>query len=315
MPQGGDLKIKTANQYLDKPIYGYDEVREGDYVVLSVTDTGEGIPAKDLQRIFEPFYTKKVMGRSGTGLGLAVIWGTMKDHQGYINVQSAEGKGSTFTLYFPVTREDISVEAASISVSEYMGKGETILVVDDDESSRNLLAMLLADAGFKVVTAKSGNDAWHLLNGHAIHLVITDQFMPDGDGWSVLKDWSARKIPIILLSAAPPDRPKNLSESLRFADIQLKPLDVNSLLNAIGKILPIEWAATESHDMEENIVQHPPMELLAPIKAMIELGAVTDIAEWLEDFSIQYPQYAPYVSNIAAANLALDFKALRKLIK
>ncbi|MCG6538025.1 MAG: ATP-binding protein, partial [Syntrophales bacterium LBB04] len=100
MPKGGIVTIKTANQYLDKPIHGHDEIREGDYVVLSVTDTGEGISAADLKRIFEPFYTKKVMGRSGTGLGLAVDWGTVKDHNGYINVKSEEGKGSTFTLYF-----------------------------------------------------------------------------------------------------------------------------------------------------------------------------------------------------------------------
>ncbi len=113
MPTGGTATIKTANQYLDKPIQGYDEVREGDYVVLSVSDTGEGISAADLKHIFEPFYTKKVMGRSGTGLGLAVVWGTVKDHNGYINVQSMGGKGSAFTLYFPVTRESISSEAAA----------------------------------------------------------------------------------------------------------------------------------------------------------------------------------------------------------
>ena len=122
MPNGGILTIKTANQYLDKPIQGYDEVREGDYVVLSVSDTGEGIPAADLKRIFEPFYTKKVMGRSGTGLGLAVVWGTVKDHHGYINVQSEEGKGSTFTLYFPVTREEISAEAVASPFPNTWGK-------------------------------------------------------------------------------------------------------------------------------------------------------------------------------------------------
>ena len=127
MPKGGTLTIKTSNQYLDKPIKGYDEVREGDYVVLSVSDTGEGIPVANLKRIFEPFYTKKVMGRSGTGLGLAVVWGTVKDHHGYINVQSEEDRGSTFTLYFPVTREEISIEPVAVSISEYMGNGETIL--------------------------------------------------------------------------------------------------------------------------------------------------------------------------------------------
>jgi signal transduction histidine kinase len=124
MPEGGILTIKTANRYLDRPIQGYDEVREGDYVVLSVSDTGEGIPAADLKHIFEPFYTKKVMGRSGTGLGLAVVWGTVKDHHGYINIQSEEGRGSTFTLYFPVTREDMSSESVAIAISEYMGGGD-----------------------------------------------------------------------------------------------------------------------------------------------------------------------------------------------
>ena len=123
MSGGGAVTIKTANQYIDKPIQGYDDVREGDYVILSVSDTGEGISATDLKRIFEPFYTKKVMGRSGTGLGLAVVWGTVKDHNGYINVQSEEGRGSQFTLYFPVTREEISAEAVPVSMSEYMGRG------------------------------------------------------------------------------------------------------------------------------------------------------------------------------------------------
>ena len=88
MSRGGVVTIRTANQYLDKPVHGYDHIQEGDYVVLTVCDTGEGIPRADLKRIFEPFYTKKVMGRSGTGLGLAVVWGTVKDHSGYINVQS-----------------------------------------------------------------------------------------------------------------------------------------------------------------------------------------------------------------------------------
>ena len=110
MKAGGLLTVTTCNEYLDRPVHGYDTVREGDYVVLTVSDTGEGISASDMKRIFEPFYTKKVMGRSGTGLGLAVVWGTVKDHNGYINVESEEGKGTTFTLYFPVTREDISRE-------------------------------------------------------------------------------------------------------------------------------------------------------------------------------------------------------------
>jgi PAS domain S-box-containing protein len=188
MPKGGDLTIKTANQYLDKPIYGYDQIREGDYVVLTVTDTGEGIPSVDRQRIFEPFYTKKVMGRSGTGLGLAVVWGTVKDHQGYINVQSEEGKGSTFTLYFPVTREEISIEAASVSISEYMGKGETILVVDDVREQRDLATEMLKKLNYKVSSVSSGEGAVTFIKEHKVDLLVLDMIMDPGmDGLDTYK--------------------------------------------------------------------------------------------------------------------------------
>jgi len=180
MPKGGVLTIKTANLYLDKPIHGYDEIREGDYVVLSVSDTGEGIHAADMKRIFEPFYTKKVMGRSGTGLGLAVVWGTVKDHNGYINVQSEEGKGSTFTLYFPVTREALSEEHVAVSMSEYMGKGESILVVDDVKEQRDLAEEMLRRLNYSVSTVKSGEEAVAYLKKHKADLMILDMIMDPG---------------------------------------------------------------------------------------------------------------------------------------
>jgi signal transduction histidine kinase len=80
-------------------------IEPGEYAVLSVSDTGVGISAQDVEKIFEPFYTKKAMGRSGSGLGMAIVWGTVKDHRGYIDVQSEEGKGTTFDLYFPMPAE------------------------------------------------------------------------------------------------------------------------------------------------------------------------------------------------------------------
>lgn len=188
MPAGGVLTIKAANQYLDKPLQGYDEIREGDYVVLSVSDSGEGIPANDLKHIFEPFYTKKIMGRSGTGLGLAVVWGTVKDHNGYINVQSAEGKGSAFTLYFPVTREKLSDAAASVSVSEYMGRGESILVVDDVKEQRELAAEMLRELNYKVEIVSSGEDAIVYLKENHVDLIIVDMIMDPGmDGFSTYR--------------------------------------------------------------------------------------------------------------------------------
>jgi len=180
MTKGGTVTIKTTNQYLDNPILGYDQIRGGDYAVLSVSDTGEGIQEHDLKRIFEPFYTKKIMGRSGTGLGLAVVWGTVKDHNGYINVESEEGTGSTFTLYFPVTREDLTAEHIAASISEYMGKGESILVVDDVKEQRDLAASLLNTLDYSVTSLSSGEEALAYLNDHEVDLMVLDMIMDPG---------------------------------------------------------------------------------------------------------------------------------------
>jgi CheY-like chemotaxis protein len=188
MPKGGTLTIKTFTQYLDKPINGYHEVREGNYVALSVSDTGEGISATDQKRIFEPFYTKKVMGRSGTGLGLAVVWGTVKDHQGYIDVQSEEGKGSTFILYFPTTEEDITHEQGALNMSEYMGNGESILIVDDVQGQREMASAMLKKLNYDVTIVASGEEAVAYLKENPCKLLILDMIMDPGmDGLDTYK--------------------------------------------------------------------------------------------------------------------------------
>jgi PAS domain S-box-containing protein len=180
MPRGGTVTVSTVNRNLDRPVQGYDDVREGDYAVLSVSDTGEGITNADLKHIFEPFYTKKVMGRSGTGLGLAVVWGTVKDHHGYIDVQSEPGKGTTFTLYFPVTREAPVAAPEAIPLSEYIGSDESILVVDDIPEQRELAAGMLGRLNYKVQTAASGEEAMEVLGGHPFDLVVLDMIMEPG---------------------------------------------------------------------------------------------------------------------------------------
>jgi len=188
MPQGGILSIRTTDQYLDKPIQGYDEVREGEYVSLSVSDSGEGISETDLKRVFEPFYTKKIMGRSGTGLGLAVVWGTVKDHAGYVNVQSEEGKGSTFTLYFPVTKDETTDIGMIISPSQYMGKGETILIVDDVKGQRELATEMLRKLNYRITSVDSGEEAVLHLKEHPCDLLILDMIMDPGmDGLDTYK--------------------------------------------------------------------------------------------------------------------------------
>ncbi|RPJ10067.1 MAG: response regulator, partial [Deltaproteobacteria bacterium] len=176
----GKVTIRTENCYLDKPIAGYDDIQEGDYVVLKVYDNGKGISAKDLGKIFEPFYTKKVMGRSGTGLGLAVVWGTVKDHNGYIDVQSEEGKGSTFTLYFPVTREAMVSDQTVVSPESYRGRGEQILVVDDVKEQRELATTMLSRLGYQVDAVSSGEEAVAHLKVNRVDLLILDMIMDPG---------------------------------------------------------------------------------------------------------------------------------------
>ncbi|MDR3555951.1 MAG: ATP-binding protein [Syntrophobacteraceae bacterium] len=180
MPDGGAPGIRTMNQYLDRPVSGYEAVREGDYVVLLISDTGEGIPGGELKHIFEPFYTRKVMGRSGTGLGLAVVWGTVKDHNGYINVKSEEGKGTTFTLYFPVTRKQITPEPTTIAAAAYMGRGESILVVDDVKEQRDLATAMLTQLHYKIVSFSSGEEALEHLKQNGADLLVLDMIMDPG---------------------------------------------------------------------------------------------------------------------------------------
>ena len=184
----GEVMIRTENRYLDQPIWGYDDVQEGDYMLLTVSDTGRGIASQDVGKIFEPFYTKKVMGRSGTGLGLAVVWGTVKDHNGYIDVESEEGKGTTFKLYFPITREELTKVKDAVSSSIYMGRGESILVVDDVKEQRELAMSILGWLGYRVDALSSGEEAIEYLKSKNVDLVVLDMIMEPGiDGLETYK--------------------------------------------------------------------------------------------------------------------------------
>jgi len=176
----GAVLIRTENRYLDKPARGYDEVVEGDYVVLEVSDNGKGISPDDLEKIFEPFYTRKVMGRSGTGLGLTVVWGTVKDHHGYIDVQSTEGKGSTFTIFFPVIREERNTHPEPLSPVDYMGRGEFLLVVDDVAAQRKLATEMLRRLGYQVESVSSGEEAVFFVKTKKADLLVLDMIMDPG---------------------------------------------------------------------------------------------------------------------------------------
>ena len=175
----GTVTISTTSQYLDEPLKGYEDVHIGEYVVLTISDDGSGISPGDLERIFEPFYTKKMMGRSGTGLGLAVVWNTVQDHNGYINVKSSE-KGTEFELYFPVTREEVAAEAEEVPLDDYLGHGEKILVVDDEERQREIAGGILTRLGYNSETVSSGEEAIEYVKKHPVDLIVLDMVMPKG---------------------------------------------------------------------------------------------------------------------------------------
>jgi two-component system, cell cycle sensor histidine kinase and response regulator CckA len=179
-PDGGIITVSTHNRYLDDPMGGHGNFKEGDYVVFKIKDEGEGIASEDLEKIFEPFYTKKVMGRSGTGLGMSVVWGTVEDHNGYIHVESSEGDGTLFELFFPVIREEIVEEKQLIPMETYMGHRESILVVDDVQEQREIASRILHRLGYLVKTVSCGEEAVSYLKNDAVDLVILDMVMDPG---------------------------------------------------------------------------------------------------------------------------------------
>jgi len=176
---GGTITVSTTNSYVDKPFRGYDDFNEGEYVILAVSDDGSGISKEDLERIFEPFFTKKVMGRSGTGLGLTVVWNIVQDHKGYIDLISKKNN-TTFNLYFPVTREAISDRELHRPLEDYKGNREKILVVDDIASQREIALKMLEKLEYSATSAHSGEEAVEYLKQHEVDLIILDMIMDPG---------------------------------------------------------------------------------------------------------------------------------------
>jgi PAS domain S-box-containing protein len=184
MPRGGDLYLKTENVVLDAAFVNNKpyKVEAGDYIKITVTDTGIGIDKETRERIFEPFFTTKEMGR-GTGLGLASVYGVIKNHGGYINVYSEIDQGTTFSIYLPASRKKIQKEIEKTVPTVTMGTG-TILLIDDEEMIIKVGEELLQELGYEVLSARSGHEAIELYqkNADKIDLVIMDMIMPGMGG-------------------------------------------------------------------------------------------------------------------------------------
>jgi PAS domain S-box-containing protein len=240
MSEGGELRISTENRYLDRPIEGYDRVEEGDHVILSVSDHGIGIPKEDVEKIFEPFYTKKKMGRSGTGLGMAVVWGTVKDHRGYIDIETTEGKGTTVCLYFPATREALAKDKSLGSPEQYKGTGESILVVDDVKEQRDIASTMLSELGYSVSTVSSGEEAIEYLKEHTADLLVLDMIMDPGidglDTYRKILDLNPHQKAIIVSGFSETKRVKE-AQNLGAGQYIRKPYTMEKIGIAVSKEL------------------------------------------------------------------------------
>ena len=179
-PDGGQISISTCNHTFSPPQLGVEPIREGEFVAIEIADKGCGISKADLNRIYEPFFTKKVMGRSGTGLGMAVVWGTVQDHQGHIDVTSEPDEGTTFCITLPATREIVQKAQESVRASEYMGNGQVILIVDDVAEQREIATNILEMLNYQPVSVTSGEKAISFLKTGSADLVLLDMIMDPG---------------------------------------------------------------------------------------------------------------------------------------
>lgn len=175
----GKIVITTENRCLHAMKDGYEAIPAGSYVVLSVQDSGPGIADEDLPRIFEPFFSRKKLGRSGTGLGLTVIWNTIRDHHGYIDLTSGPD-GSRFELYFPVCRDQAQPNPQCTFTPPPAGNGEKVLVVDDESGQLDVTAALLKRLGYTPVIANDGETALEYLKKEPVDLLLLDLWMEPG---------------------------------------------------------------------------------------------------------------------------------------
>ena len=202
MPQGGKLTIETNNKEIDTAFARNHSfpVRQGPYVLLSVTDTGVGMDSVTQARMFEPFFTTKEKGK-GTGLGLSTVYGVVKQSGGYIDVASEPGHGATFRVFLPRVEEAVELKPSAPGVSSTIQADETILLVEDEAALRKLTRNLLELGGYTVLEAESVHDAAEIGRryGSAIHLLLTDVVMPGMNGPELARQLAATRPEIKVL--------------------------------------------------------------------------------------------------------------------
>jgi two-component system cell cycle sensor histidine kinase/response regulator CckA len=241
MPAGGGLSVTATKRIVDAAAASRHEgASPGAYVAFQVTDTGTGITAADLEKIFDPFYTTKPAGK-GTGLGLPAVLGITKAHEGFVVVESLVGEGSSFTVFLPARIETHPVAPTPLPKPYAAGRGEQVLIVDDESIIRSSLERLLGGANYRTLVAADGAAALELLQQHgsSLHLVITDMMMPVMDGCEFLQRLRqiAPQLPVLVMSGgarhSPAELQKMIGGRMRFLTKPFLSADVLTLAREI----------------------------------------------------------------------------------
>ncbi len=242
MPSGGTLEVTMENVVLDDTYAAMNlEATPGPYIMVSVSDTGIGIPPEVRERIFEPFFTTKEVGQ-GTGLGLSTTLAIMKSHRGFINVYSEVGKGTKFKLYFPADATETAAESVAVERTGLpRGRGELVLVVDDEEALRQIVKGTLERFGYRVMLAKNGAEAVALYAQHRseIAVVLTDMAMPvlDGPATIVALQLISPSVKIIGTSGLPANGHVAKAVGSGVQHFVPKPYTAETMLRALEQIL------------------------------------------------------------------------------
>jgi len=238
MPAGGALRIVARNQHLDSAAAKVSEAPPGRHVVFEINDTGTGISAEDMARIWEPFYTTKASGR-GSGLGLPTVRRIVAAHHGVITLRSIPGRGTTFTVFFPAA-ESGTPRAEPIETSAPRGNGELILIVDDDHNVRSLTEALLLKHGYRALTAANGVEAVELFTPllGEVRMVITDLGMPRSDGFALTNAVRSLNPSVrILAMSGMADATAQMQKQQVAYPILGKPFTVDALLRTVHELL------------------------------------------------------------------------------
>jgi two-component system, cell cycle sensor histidine kinase and response regulator CckA len=239
MPEGGKITISIDGCEINESSRNlYPYLKDGKYLCLHFADSGCGIPQHILEHIFEPFFTTKESGR-GTGLGLATVYSIVKQHEGFINVESEIGKGTAFTVFFPLTEYQKQTETAENGIIPQMGCNKRVLVIEDDDLVREFTLQALSQYGYCVKCASNIKQANALLKIEPFDLFFIDIVLPDGDGVGFLESLPAEfnRSAFVLTSGYTEDKTQIKSTLHKGYSYLLKPFNISSLLQACSSAL------------------------------------------------------------------------------